>query len=391
MSDALAQTNSEEQAEKPKGRARRVISERSASKRVRLLEQLTNPVVEAEDVEGLTDQDNGIDSVFKPRNAWQGWLTSQVAIIMVRIDRCSRIERRLRDYASYRAIDFWEEDQKLEVETLAVKIDRQPARVVAKLRQTPAGCEWLLTRWHILANVAASDWTDVHRTLAGRLVGADPVVDPAAPGFAAEQVAELQAQRIRIAQADEILRGLVEADLSDSGVPGLAGLRRYARSLHRQLLFYLDQFHGEHPDRWDDPRQKPASAAPKFADRERERKSTRSFAGAKPQGDETKPTPVAATKPEVDRETGFDETKPIRSDSRRENDETKPIARSEAAFAGTAPGAEALILEGLRCIEHANERHEVRDRSRRVDPAREANRRKKMARQRAARASLSGA
>jgi len=132
---------------------------------------------------------------------------------MVRIDRCSRIERRLRDYASYRAIDFWEEDQKLEVETLALKIDHQPIRVVAKLRLTHTGCEWLLTRWRLLANIATNEWMDTQRTLVGRMIGDDPVIDPTAPGFTANQVADLEAQRDRVVVADEIVRGMVEADL----------------------------------------------------------------------------------------------------------------------------------------------------------------------------------
>ena len=60
---------------------------------------------------------------------------------MFRIIRCDRMERKLRDLASFRAINLWEEDQRLAAENLAVKLARQPARVVAQLRQTPAGIE----------------------------------------------------------------------------------------------------------------------------------------------------------------------------------------------------------------------------------------------------------
>ena len=70
---------------------------------------------------------------------------------MVRIDRCTRIERRLRDWASDRPIGFWDEDQALEVETLALKIGQQPRRVVRTLKQSTAGLDWLLKRWRSLA------------------------------------------------------------------------------------------------------------------------------------------------------------------------------------------------------------------------------------------------
>ncbi len=81
-------------------------------------------------------------------------------------------------------------------------------------------------------------------------------------GFVAAQIDGLEALRERVVEADAIIRGLVEADLHDDGVPGLAKLRRYVRSLQRQLKWYVDQFHVEHPDRWDDPRRRPAAYGP---------------------------------------------------------------------------------------------------------------------------------
>lgn len=208
--------------DQPKPRARRVLSDRSRQRRARVLAILVDPIVDVETPETLTDRARNISE-----------LTSAIATILVRLDRCERIERRLREYASYRAIDFWEDDQTLEVETLATKINKDPGRVVAKLRQSPAGCDWLLKRWRPLVRLEPAAWTDDQRTLAGLMLGGDQDTDPTAAGFAAGQVADLEAQRERVEQADAILRGLVEADLSDEGVSGLAKLRRYARSLHR--------------------------------------------------------------------------------------------------------------------------------------------------------------
>ena len=258
---SITQSQPDASSAQPRTRRQRPLDDRLAWRRAEVLGHLQDPRIVAENPHTLSHSANSIHNAFKPRNHWQDWVTGTVATVMVRIDRCERIERRLRDLASYRAIDFWEDDQEVEVETLALKLGKQPARTVAKLRTTPAGLEWLLRRWRFLAGVPGADWTDAQRELAVNLVGADPILDPMAPGFAAAMVADLESRRERVAEADTIARGLVEADLNDDAVPGLAKLRRYNRSLHRQMRWYIDTFHVEHPDRWDDPARKPAFLA----------------------------------------------------------------------------------------------------------------------------------
>ncbi len=189
-------TPCDQPTETPKARARRVISARSTVRKEQLMETLVESVVVPEDAEGLTQQADSIYYAFKPRNAWQDWLTSEIATIMVRICRCSRIERRMRESAAYRAIDFWEDDQKVEVETLALKIHRQPGKTVAKLRLTPAGCDWL----RVALAIPGEDRPErVDRRAAGAGGGPGrrrPEHRPDGPGFAAAQVAELEAQRL---------------------------------------------------------------------------------------------------------------------------------------------------------------------------------------------------
>lgn len=374
-------------------RTQRVMGERSAARRERLLEFLMNPVIVPEDVEALNSQANSIYLAFKPRNGWQDWLTSEIAVIMVRVNRCSRIERRMREYAAYRAIDFWEDDQRVEVETLALKIHRFPGKTVAKLRLTPVGCDWLLSRWRHLSQTNPTDWTEDQRNLAASLTGGDPSIDPTGPGFAAAMVQELESRRERVVEADDIARTMVEADLSDH-IPNLPSLRRYQRSLHRQMKYYIDQFHVEHPERWDDPNRKPAFIAQACIDRERERARTWSFAEPEPVLNATNPTPVAAMTPSP----AADETKPTppapapRSGEtkpsfppiERESDRTKPLepvgtlaASLEAAF---------LTPEGL-VVEQPEK---VVERPRQVDRVRDANQRHKLARRRESLAKLQG-
>ena len=237
---------------------RRPRTPRQEHRAGKLLRHLIDPPVVAEDAALLEAQARDINGAFQPRNGWQDWLTTTIGTTIARLNRCERVERKLRDVASYRAIDFWEDDQQLAAETLALKLPKQPGRTVVKLMATPAGVDWLMARWRFLAGVAPDAWTDAQRELAVQMVGADPTIDPCRPGFAQARLDELVRRRERAVELDAIQRGLVEADLSDD-VPGLATLRRQARALHRQLKWYVDQFHVEHPDRWDDPMRRPAT------------------------------------------------------------------------------------------------------------------------------------
>ncbi len=326
---------------------------------------MQDPTIAAENPHVLTHTANSIYLAFKPRNDWQDWVTGTVATVMVRIDRCERVERKLRDLASYRAIDFWEDDQELEVETLALKLAQQPARTVARLKRTPAGLEWLLRRWRFLAGVAVADWTDAQRELAVNLAGADPIVDATAPGFAAEQVADLEGRREAVAEADALARGLVEADLNDDAVPGLAKLRRYVRSLHRQMRWYVDTFHVEHPDRWDDPARKPA------------------FVGARPDRGPTAARAALAVQRPARRPAAEG---PAADDGETENCETKPTVAMEHAATLASAVPEVVAEEEVVVHDYATEPGYESRRRRRSPLAVEAAKRARANRRRAARA-----
>jgi len=340
-----------------------------AWRRGKVLEQLVDPIVIGESAGLLEQQSLDIRNAFQPRNGWQDWLTDTIATLIPRINRSERIERKLRDWASYRAFDFWEEDQKLVVATIALKIGKEPARVVAKLRETPTGIDWLIARWRLLARVEPPDWTDEQRDLATRLVEGDEGIDPAAPGFVAGRIADLEAYRDGVQHADAIIRGLVEADLHDDGVPGLARLRRYVRSLHRQLKWYVDQFHVEHPDRWDDPRRRPASEG-RPVEEWRPRNHTH-FEG-KPE-----PLPIISPEPPIAAAPRNDETNPPHETSAPRNDETKP-------FEPVKPAATSFVIEPPVFVhDYSNEKGRNHSRALRAgEHSREYARRRKAARRR---------
>jgi len=353
---------------------REPLSPKRAYRRDKVLQQLVDPVPIGETADLLEQQARDIHSAFQPRNGWQDWLTDTIATILLRINRSERVERKLRDWASYRAFDFWEDDQKLAVETLVLKLAREPARVVAKLRETPAGIDWLLARWRILARVEPRHWSDEQRELATRLVGGDAGGDPAEDGVVAERIGELEAYREQVEQADAIIRGLVEADLHDDGVPGLAKLRRYVRSLHRQLKWYVDQFHVEHPDRWDDPRRRPASEG-RPVEEWRPRNHNHFEGKLEPLAVILpEPATVAAVAPQND------ETKPLREKRAHQIDETKPSEPVQP----TAPAATSFKIEPAVFVhDYSNEKGRNHSRTLRAgEHSREYARRRKAARRR---------
>ena len=269
------------------------------ARRARVVARLRAPEPPIDDEARLAAAKRSVIEQFRPSTGWQEWIAGEVASLMVRISRSDRVERKLRDHASYRAIDFWDDDQRLEVEILAAKLPRHPARTEAKLRQTPAGIHWLLTRWRVLERVDPATWTDEQRTLATQLVGGDPALNPADPGFAASRIADLIALRPRVAEADALVRELVETDLADDRVPGLTKLRRERRALQRQLQLYLDQLAPAPDPAIKTDKTKPSSTPPS------------------PRSDETKPLPPRSA-PEIVK------TNPLSPESEPESDELDP-------------------------------------------------------------------
>lgn len=316
-------------------------SPRRSARRTTLQAALREPVVVVEDAETMQVWAEGAYEEFKPRNAWQSWLVHQVGGLMVRINRLQRIERRLRDWASYRAIDFWDEDQALAAETLGLKLGQTPARVVAELRQSVAGCDWLLTRWRDLAATDPARWTETQKVLARDLLGGreGEWLDPNWVGF---RIADLELQRVRAAEADELARSLVEADLSDDVSPSLARVRRYERSLQTRLQWYVAQTRLETPARALNPYFCPSYAAPLL---------------------EPFATPPAAESPAKTNPTAPADPEPLPA-------KTNPIEPVGASLDPPMVDPEVIVDEELVADRPGSEASRAADRKRRIDPAR---------------------
>ena len=200
---------------------------------------------------------------FGPRDEWENCLVEQLAGATLRLGRIEAMDAKLRDVAAWRAATLWDEDRRLEVEEIGSKLGRDPARVVALLRQSPHGCAWLIERWAMLARIAEANgpdgWDDEQTQLAHDLLGIPDVgrvgpvgsivdeagrvvgsaADPAALARAA--VADLQEHRETVAEADEIARSLVLAGLDDAPSPAAVHLRRYERAAQRRFFWLAAQ------------------------------------------------------------------------------------------------------------------------------------------------------
>ena len=222
-----------------------------------------------EDLDLIQERSSDFYRTLKPQNDFQGWLVNKAVVLSIRIDRCERMERRYRERKRHRAELAWDQDRELEIEILGGQLARKPLEVVASLKRTTVGCDWLIGRWKLLEAAANPNgvWTADQARMAFDLLGM-PVEfrddrlpadsdDPA--GLARREQARLLEHRAMISEFDEVDRALTEVDLLDESDPELRRLRRYEAALHGRIRWCLKEFryespyHRPHPDissRW---------------------------------------------------------------------------------------------------------------------------------------------
>ena len=222
-----------------------------------------------EDARAMQNRVTDFYGTLKPQNSFHVWLVEQISVVTLQIDRCQRIERRLRDRKALRASTFWDDDRQLEAVKLGGRIAVDPETIARTLEQTPHGCDWMMTRWAMLARVADRDkgWTVEQKALAfdllgtpaafrsgepgevidhyGRLIGA---LTPNAVDLARREVDRLQKRREQVAGLDTLDRSLAESDYRDEPDDEIKQLRRNLATLNQRLKWYMGQLpkQGEH-------------------------------------------------------------------------------------------------------------------------------------------------
>ena len=218
--------------------------------------------VVAETEEAIRERTDAFIARFQAEGEYPLWLAGQAALTSLRIERCQRMERGVRDKVAIRAEVCWGDDERLEAVRLGQSISKAPELMVEKLRQTLQGCEWLIGRWGWLAGAAEAKtfWTSEQSALALDLLGVPEefregktpwATAENSATFARGMIAELQSRRDLLGGFDEAKQALAWADLDDESDPELKRIRRYEASLQRRLRWCVDQL--ENPEKAEAP------------------------------------------------------------------------------------------------------------------------------------------
>ncbi len=232
-----------------------------------------------EDLETVQQRSTDFFDTLKPQNLIHVWMVDQAALYSVRIERSQRMERRIRDKISLRAELTWDDDRRFEAEDIGRKLGKDPASAVEALRRTSHGCEWMMTRWAMLAHAADTQkegWTDAQIKLAFDLLatphefreGRKPglmidlegrVIDDGedSAAVARREIEALKDHREIVADLDEVNQALAAADLTNEGDPELRRLRRYESALFNKMRWCLKQITIQSPYRVPDPSLRP--------------------------------------------------------------------------------------------------------------------------------------
>ncbi len=237
---------------------------------------LCSEVVGIEDPEAVRARAEALAGPMPPAGSLEGWLAGQIATISLQIERAQAMQQAALERISLRAGVVWDDDRRLEAMILGGQFPGQPDLVVERLRQTPQGCQWLITRWAMLAHFAdkPGGWTAEQASLAFNLLGTptefrtgvepgttidlDGKVTGPVEGqavMARRQVAELEQRSELVKELDESDRQRAETGLADDAE--LRRLRRYEADLQRRLRWMVQMLQGT-----NDKQQPPPSPRP---------------------------------------------------------------------------------------------------------------------------------
>jgi hypothetical protein len=227
-------------------------------------------VLAQEGVDEIQAKVEALHAALRPADEFRAAIVDRAAVAMARLERCERVERRVRTRVAIRAELAWDDDRRLEAEEVGGLLAIQPGQAVEALRRTPHGCDWLMARWAMLAHAADvnGEWDEAQTALAYDLLGtprefrtlAKPgtaldydgrvVGDAARPAeVARDAIAELREQREAVAELDAVERERVADDYDHDSDAELRRLRRYETALHNRLRWIVNLVRQPAPQR----------------------------------------------------------------------------------------------------------------------------------------------
>ncbi len=306
----------------------------------------------AEDAAAVIGREQECFGGFMPQNGWQAWLLEQLAVTTLRIDRCGRAERRLRDSATIRAALDWDEERASRAEAAGARIGEAPAAALAELRSTPHGCDWLIRRWAILGRAAEENgaWAEAQVALAHDLLGTPTEGRDREPGpgldggdgvplgrsgLARREVDALKRRKVEVGRPDAIERAMAEADLAIEPTRELKQLGRHEAMLRRWLRWLVAQVRVDAPKRLS-----PTGLYPRLPEEQPERQPEAQADPRPRAGVAATAEPETETETDPESESGSDATPSpsqgppppprIASSTRKDPRAIRDAARSEA-------------------------------------------------------------
>ncbi len=169
----------------------------------------------------------------------------------IRLDRCRQEENTIRLNESQHAELSWDDDRHDEAAEIAGKLGKHPIQYSRRLQRTKQGVEWMIERWHDLADIidGGGMWSEAQTSLALDLIGQplevreflDPIENPAS--LCAREIAHLERRK------ESALKGYddFERDATKRGCPiepsrAMRNLRRYEAACMRTYLWAMTQF-----------------------------------------------------------------------------------------------------------------------------------------------------
>ncbi len=106
----------------------------------------------------------------------QEFVFDQMITSSVRLDLCRDEEIQIRLTESQHAALSWDDDRHDQAAEIAGKLSRHPVQISRRLQRTRQGVEWMIERWHDLADILdqGGHWTEAQTSLALDLLGTPP-------------------------------------------------------------------------------------------------------------------------------------------------------------------------------------------------------------------------
>ena len=157
----------------------RTAEGKDVSRRNALKRGLRSKLVFPDDVADLVEKrTRDFFAEFSPRSTYEEVLVRDMATASIRFERCASLSVADLIRVVDRAESLWEPDRRALAEDLASRLSKEPSRIVAGLRRTLQGTDFLVENWELLAEIARETgrWDDAQRGLAFDLLGVPRVL-----------------------------------------------------------------------------------------------------------------------------------------------------------------------------------------------------------------------